>query len=253
MTSLPRDVQRIATEIEEYLVSNPEASDSLDGIQHWWTGRGRYRERAETVQRALDVLLLAGKLSKRTMPDGETVYAGARPPGEDPSDDAPPGRAEGHTAFHRRPSRGGKPSTLTSSTSFERPTAGSGPRNVASRARRCPQRGSRNGWIPWAGTRSTSPARRPIDRRRRPRLPMARESGGPMRSDDRGNKAALAGRPTPVIGPAPTGREARPRHRPRSSPARSPRRSGRGGRRSGARCRAARPRPAPGCPGPTSS
>jgi len=50
--------RRTAREILRYLVRNPEAKDTLEGIAQWWLG-GEMRRRV-TVERALSLLLSRG-------------------------------------------------------------------------------------------------------------------------------------------------------------------------------------------------
>ncbi len=59
-------LQKLIREILEYLVKNPEAKDTLEGIQQWWLEKGKNEFRPVEVEEALDVLVRSGWLTKRT-------------------------------------------------------------------------------------------------------------------------------------------------------------------------------------------
>ncbi len=75
-------VQAIAGDVQRYLALHPDAADSIEGIHRWWLSRELSRESAETVERALEMLIADGLLMRRRLPDGHAVYAAdARHPG----------------------------------------------------------------------------------------------------------------------------------------------------------------------------
>ena len=53
-------VSSAAREIERYLGTHPEASDSLQGIASWWVVRQRIRSEIAVVSAALEQLIDAG-------------------------------------------------------------------------------------------------------------------------------------------------------------------------------------------------
>ena len=63
----------VAEQIEEYLSEHPNAADSLEGIVKWWLTRQHYENRYEIVNKALDVLVEKGIISKSKVA-GQTIY-----------------------------------------------------------------------------------------------------------------------------------------------------------------------------------
>lgn len=84
MVHRPSKVTDIATVIRRYLANHPNASDSLEGVQHWWLGEGAVEAPGPSVQQALDRLVKKGTVLRKLLPDGTVVYAGGRAPS--PSD-----------------------------------------------------------------------------------------------------------------------------------------------------------------------
>ena len=68
-------VKSIAEEIMAYLHDRPMASDSLDGITHWWLVRQAITKNMELVEQALDQLTKEGKISRKTNANREAVYS----------------------------------------------------------------------------------------------------------------------------------------------------------------------------------
>jgi hypothetical protein len=64
----------IAQEVETYLARHPEAADSIDGIIRWWLPRLRLEEAIAELERALDLLVARGVMTKRQLPDGRWLY-----------------------------------------------------------------------------------------------------------------------------------------------------------------------------------
>lgn len=69
------DVDSIAAEIMDYLQRRPMASDSLDGITHWWLVEQAIERNREIVEQALARLTEEGKLVKKTGSNAEAIYS----------------------------------------------------------------------------------------------------------------------------------------------------------------------------------
>ncbi len=69
------DVNTIAGKIMGYLKKRPMASDSLDGIIHWWLIQQSILDNKMLVQQALEQLAEQGKVRKSVNPRRETVYS----------------------------------------------------------------------------------------------------------------------------------------------------------------------------------
>ena len=67
-------VRSIAEEVETYLARHPQALDSVAGILRWWLPRLRLEEAVADVERALDLLVERGVVSRRQLPDGRWLY-----------------------------------------------------------------------------------------------------------------------------------------------------------------------------------
>lgn len=59
------DVKSIAAEIMTYLHRRPMASDSLEGITHWWLVQQAIVKNIVLVEQALEHLANEGKVSKK--------------------------------------------------------------------------------------------------------------------------------------------------------------------------------------------
>ncbi len=59
------DVESIAAEIMTYLHKRPMASDSLEGIAHWWLVQQAIVKNIVLVEQALEHLANEGKVSKK--------------------------------------------------------------------------------------------------------------------------------------------------------------------------------------------
>ena len=68
------DVEFIASEIMEYLQRRPLASDTLEGITHWWLVQQAIVRNTDLVERALEQLAHEGKVSKKMNATSEAVY-----------------------------------------------------------------------------------------------------------------------------------------------------------------------------------
>jgi len=69
------DVKSIAGEIMSYLYERPMASDSLDGITHWWLVQQAITKNIDLVEQALEQLAQEGKVSKKINNNRESIYS----------------------------------------------------------------------------------------------------------------------------------------------------------------------------------
>ena len=69
------DVDSIAAEIMSYLHRRPMASDSLDGITHWWLVQQAIVKNEVLVEKALDQLAREGKILKKVSGNAEAIYS----------------------------------------------------------------------------------------------------------------------------------------------------------------------------------
>ena len=65
MLCVEDDVESIAAEIMTYLHRRPMASDSLEGIAHWWLVQQAIVKNIVLVEQALEHLANEGKVSKK--------------------------------------------------------------------------------------------------------------------------------------------------------------------------------------------
>lgn len=68
------DLHDIADTIDRYLVSCPEASETVEGVARWWLARQRYNDSLELVQCALDVLESQGRVERIKAGKGAVLY-----------------------------------------------------------------------------------------------------------------------------------------------------------------------------------
>lgn len=68
-------VDSVAAEIMAYLHRRPMASDSLDGIAHWWLVRQAIEKNKVLVEQALAHLAHEGKVVKRKGSSSEAIYS----------------------------------------------------------------------------------------------------------------------------------------------------------------------------------
>ena len=73
--NVDEDVLRIAKEINRYLVDHPNAADTIEGISKWWLVDERTSYSLDRVRRALEYLIAAGVVCKRTTTGVESVYS----------------------------------------------------------------------------------------------------------------------------------------------------------------------------------
>lgn len=60
-----RDTQETAREILRYLLSHPDAGDTLEGIARWWLERRRIERTVDEVGESLELLLARGLIVER--------------------------------------------------------------------------------------------------------------------------------------------------------------------------------------------
>lgn len=60
--------------ILKYLMENPEAGDTLEGIAKWWVMLQQLNDSVDAVQRSLELLTASGLIVKRKGLDGRVLY-----------------------------------------------------------------------------------------------------------------------------------------------------------------------------------
>lgn len=73
-----RTILSIAIDIRRYLERHPNAADSVEGVTRWWLTREGSVESIDKVQKALDLLVERGLMTKRVQHDGQSIFARAR-------------------------------------------------------------------------------------------------------------------------------------------------------------------------------
>jgi len=66
--------KEIAREILQYLINNPHAEDSLEGIARWWLERTRIERTVDEVRESLEILLDRGLILARRGKAGPARY-----------------------------------------------------------------------------------------------------------------------------------------------------------------------------------
>ena len=61
--------------ILRYLISHPDAKDSLEGIRHWWLPSAERMPSKEDVEKAVAVIVARGWLEERIVTPMQTVFA----------------------------------------------------------------------------------------------------------------------------------------------------------------------------------
>lgn len=74
------EVKRIAQEIERYLSTCSGCADTLRGVTHWWLMQQRIFEAEKLVEQAILSLCDEGKLEKRHLADGNSVFIAKKLP-----------------------------------------------------------------------------------------------------------------------------------------------------------------------------
>lgn len=69
-----RPTPALTSEILSYLLRNPAAEDTLEGIVEWWLVEERLFQATHQVRGALATLHEQGFVSSRTLADGRVLY-----------------------------------------------------------------------------------------------------------------------------------------------------------------------------------
>ena len=69
------EVEKVAKEIESYLVSNPNAADSLNGITNWWIAKQRITENMDLVENAVERLVDSGVIRRNEDEPDNVIYS----------------------------------------------------------------------------------------------------------------------------------------------------------------------------------
>ena len=69
------DIELISEEIHRYLLSHPDAADTIEGITKWWLTSQRYEETKTLVKKALNNLISRGLIIQSTNADGTIIYS----------------------------------------------------------------------------------------------------------------------------------------------------------------------------------
>ena len=77
----PEQVRNIASAINRYLTSRPDACDTIEGIARWWLVRQRYEDSLPLIQEALDLLESNGEVMKHPALGGKMMYRKLARPG----------------------------------------------------------------------------------------------------------------------------------------------------------------------------
>ena len=75
---LDQDKDKACQHILEYLLDNPEAGDTLEGIADWWLLKQRIRFETLTVAQAVAQLVNDGLVSAQQGPDSRIIYRANR-------------------------------------------------------------------------------------------------------------------------------------------------------------------------------
>lgn len=67
-------MHELSLQILSYLADNPEANDTVEGIEQWWLLEQRILEERTRVERALSELAAAGLIAASRGADGRTRY-----------------------------------------------------------------------------------------------------------------------------------------------------------------------------------
>lgn len=73
-------VHDLAETILSYVVSRPNACDTVDGICEWWIPQQRYVDAKVDVLAALELLQMRGQIEMHTGADGQVLYRPRRAP-----------------------------------------------------------------------------------------------------------------------------------------------------------------------------
>jgi hypothetical protein len=65
---------QVIREILQYLIKNPDAKDTLEGIHKWWLPKGHSKQGRDEVQKAVDWLISKGWLTERGTIPSKEIY-----------------------------------------------------------------------------------------------------------------------------------------------------------------------------------
>ena len=57
-----------------YLIKNPDAKDTIEGVRRWWLAEDYREQRQEELDKTLDFLVSKGWLTIRTTPQQKKIY-----------------------------------------------------------------------------------------------------------------------------------------------------------------------------------
>ena len=69
----------VAYEILGYLIKNPSAQDTIEGIVDWWFLERNIKYQKRLVKKALEMMVKDGLVIARKKTDSQTVYKLCRP------------------------------------------------------------------------------------------------------------------------------------------------------------------------------
>ena len=75
MSKVDFDVQRVAYQIEQYLIQHPNAADAIEGVSKWWLLSKGQGVSNELVQQALDFLCEQNILKCNNNIGGKKIYS----------------------------------------------------------------------------------------------------------------------------------------------------------------------------------
>lgn len=73
-----KEKKRVYHDILAYLLENPDAGDTLDGIVEWWLLNQRIRFETQTVSQAVAKLVADGLIIEQRGPDSRIIYRANR-------------------------------------------------------------------------------------------------------------------------------------------------------------------------------
>ncbi len=74
-------LETIQRRLREYLDSNPDAADTIEGVEQWWIAPLPVDRRVRpALERALEAFVQEGRLVKRSGIDGKVLWATIRSP-----------------------------------------------------------------------------------------------------------------------------------------------------------------------------
>jgi hypothetical protein len=72
--NLSQGGQQAIREILQYLITNPDAKDTIEGIYKWWMPKEHREWGKEEVRKAVDMLISKGWLTKRGTIPSKEIY-----------------------------------------------------------------------------------------------------------------------------------------------------------------------------------